>query len=171
MKIIIGFFAFLVSAVVSASPVVIDWQASGGSDQFERQTITFTGVQVDSFESLASSGSFLNLVDTTGSLLQAEIYARVGGAWQLLGVNDSIRGGHMSSFGLSEFVFSPVDFTVGLLDAIYVTNSGAGASVYTGMAGTQFVFDDGVVTVPEPAPLVLLLIGVLVVTARRVIRS
>jgi len=147
-----------------ASVISIDWEDIGGSDTFGRQAVSFEPMKIDSFVGFYSDGLFTNLIDTEHSLLEAEIYLKIGDSWLLFAEDANIKGLHGSSFALHNFTFYDLDFSQGLLGGINITNSGAGASQYVGMnsygSGTHFTFD--IISVPEPTTLFLMGAGVLV---------
>lgn len=108
MNSVTAFICFCVTMAANlswAQPIVIDWQEVGGVNMFERQAVTFTPIQVDSFDFFQSDGLFFNLGDTSNSSIKALIYIYIGERWELFAENDKIQGPYHSFFSLHDFVF------------------------------------------------------------------
>lgn len=178
MNSVTAFICFCVTMAANlswAQPIVIDWQEVGGVNMFERQAVTFTPIQVDSFDFFQSDGLFFNLGDTSNSSIKAMIYIYIGEIWELFAENDKIQGPYHSFFFLHDFVFLPIDFSKGMISGINITNSGAGITQYFGMtengAGTRFVFSTTPIPVPEPTTYFVFAIGLLFLLTPQIYRN
>jgi len=148
---------------VSAALVTINWQEIGGYNVFERQAVTFEPIIVNNFIGFSSGGHWENLVDTENSLISAKIYLKLNDEWVLFAEDNTVRGTFGSTATLDSFTYLPLNFSAGLLGGINITNTGAGASLYSAMnsskTGTNFYFN--ATTVPITGSLTLLISGCL----------
>ena len=132
----------------NASAALVSWT---GSSDFNDATILFAGFTANRLTGISGPGLYHNHGGTTTVYLDI----RLDGAWTNLFssfVNDNSVSHLLSN------IPTPIDFTTGIVDGLRLTsNPNINQTYHSLTRHTKFEFE----TVPEPASLVLLALGLL----------